>query len=64
MKRDGFFQGVMRATTTVLVTVLLLAFTTIVNAAEKKPDDGWQFEITPYIWLPTITGTMWLSFFM
>ena len=61
MKRGFLFQRASRITTTVLVTVMLLAFATIVNAAEKKPDDGWQFTITPYVWLPTVKGSMKLN---
>jgi hypothetical protein len=52
MKRDWLLQGVPRITTTVLVTVVLLACATVVNAAEEKLDDRWRFTITPYIWCP------------
>jgi hypothetical protein len=58
MKKIWLLQRVPHITTTVLVTVLLLVSATIGNAAEKKPDDGWQFAITPYLWLPNIDGTL------
>jgi len=61
MKRDWLLQRVPRITTTVLVTVMLLACATVVNAAEEKPDDRWRFTITPYIWLPSISGSMKLN---
>jgi len=61
MKSDWFLTRVLWNTTTILVIVMLLAIVTPGNAAEKKPDDGWQFEITPYVWLPTVTGSMKLS---
>jgi len=61
MKKNGLLRRLPRSAAVFFVTVLLLAFATIVNAAEKKPGDGWQFEVTPYIWLPTITGTMKLE---
>jgi len=61
MKRDWFLERVVRITTTVLVTVMLLACATVVNAAEEKPDDRWRFTITPYIWLPSISGSMKLN---
>ncbi|SAK48096.1 hypothetical protein AWB83_00960 [Caballeronia ptereochthonis] len=37
-----------------------------VHAANKLPDrddtsDGWQFAITPYLWLPTVGGTLRFS---
>jgi hypothetical protein len=54
MKRDWLLQRVPRITTIVLVTVVLLACATIVNAAEEKPDDRWRFTITPYLWLPSV----------
>ena len=52
MKRDWLLQRVPRITTTVLVTVMLLAYATGVNAAEEKLDDRWHFTVTPYIWCP------------
>ena len=61
MKRDWLLQRVARITTTVLVTVMLLACATGVNAAEGKLDDRWHFTITPYIWLPSISGSMKLE---
>jgi hypothetical protein len=50
-----------RTTTTVLLTIVLLACATVVNAAEEKQDDRWRLTITPYIWLPSISGTMKLE---
>jgi hypothetical protein len=61
MKRNWLLQRVPRITTTVLVTVMLLACATVVNAAEEKLDDRWHFTITPYIWLPSISGSMELD---
>ena len=60
-KRDWLLQRRTRITTTVLVAVMLLACATVVNAAEEKSDDKWSFEITPYIWLPTASGSMKLE---
>jgi hypothetical protein len=54
-------QRVPRITTTVLVTVMLLTCATVVNAAEEKQDDRWRFTITPFIWLPNISGSMKLD---
>jgi hypothetical protein len=61
MKRDWLLQRVPRITTAVLVTVMLLACATVVNAAEEKLDDRWRFTITPFIWLPSISGSMKLD---
>ncbi len=61
MKRDWLLQRMPWITATVLVTVMLLACATLVNAAEGKPDDGWHFAITPYVWLPSISGSMKLE---
>jgi opacity protein-like surface antigen len=61
MKRDWLLQRMPWITATVLVTVMLLACVTLVNAAEGKPDDGWHFAITPYVWLPSISGSMKLE---
>ena len=61
MKRDWLLQRVPRITTTVLVTVMLLACATVVNAAEEKLDDRWRFTITPYLWVPSISGSMKLA---
>ena len=55
MKRDWLSQ---RITAIVLVTVMSLAWAIIVNAEEKKMEDGWQFKITPFLWLPSIDGTI------
>ena len=61
MRRTNVSHEVLRITTTVLVTVVLLACATVVNAAEEKADDRWHFTITPYIWLPSISGSMKLD---
>jgi hypothetical protein len=61
MKRDWLLQRAPRITTTVLVAVVLLACATVVNAAEEKLDDRWRFAITPYIWLPSVSGSMKLN---
>jgi len=61
MKRDWLLQGVPRITITVLVSVMLLACATVVNAVEEKPDDKWHFTLTPYFWLPSISGSMKLN---
>lgn len=58
MKREWFVQWVSRITTTVLVTIALLACAAVVNAAEENPDDQWRFTITPYIWLPSASASM------
>jgi len=61
MKKYWLFHRALRITTTVFVAVLLLVSAAIGDAAEKKPDDGWKFEITPYVWLPTASGSMKLE---
>jgi opacity protein-like surface antigen len=61
MKRDWLLQSVPRITTTVLLTVMLLTCATVAKAAEEKQDDGWRFTITPFIWLPSISGSMKLE---
>jgi len=61
MKRNWLLQRGPRITTTILVTVMLLACATVVNAAEEKQDDKWHFEITPFIWLPSAKGSMKLE---
>jgi hypothetical protein len=61
LKRNWLLQRVPRITTTGLVTVMLLVCATAVNAAEEKPDDKWRFAITPYIWLPSLSGSMKLN---
>jgi hypothetical protein len=43
------------------MTVMLLACAMVVNAAEEKMDDKWHFAITPYIWIPSISGSMELD---
>jgi hypothetical protein len=62
MKRDWLLQRVPRITATVILAVVLLACATVVNAAEEKQEekqgDQWRFAITPYIWVPGISGTL------
>ena len=61
MRRDWLLQSVPRIITTVLVTVMLLTCATVAKAAEEKQDDRWRFTITPFIWLPSISGSMKLE---
>lgn len=61
MKRDWSVQRAMRITTPVLTAVMLPAFATVVNGAEEKSDDRWRFAITPYIWVPSLSGSMKLA---
>ena len=61
MKSDGSLQRVPRITTTVLVTVVLLGCATVGNAAEEKLDDRWRFTITPFLWLPSFSGSIKLN---
>ena len=58
MKRDWFLQRVPRIATTVLLTIVLLACAAAVNAEQKNPDDKWRFAVTPYLWLPSLTGSL------
>ncbi len=37
--------------------LLLLPFL-LQNAAAEEATDGWQFQLTPYLWLPTISGQL------
>ena len=39
------------------VILFLLATCRVANSADDSQDD-WLFEVTPYIWLPTISGTL------
>ena len=61
MKSDGSLQGVPRITTTVLVTVVLLACATVGNVAEEKQDDSWRFTITPFLCLSSFSGSIKLN---
>lgn len=61
MKRCCLLQRVLRITTSVFVSVMLLACATVVNASEEKQDEKWHFVITPYIWIPSISGSMKLE---
>jgi hypothetical protein len=61
MRRSRFFHRVPRTTIIVLVAVVLLTCSTVVNAAEEKQDDRWHFTIVPYLWLPSVSGTMRLT---
>jgi hypothetical protein len=61
MKKDCLLKPGPRITTTVLLTVVILVCATVVNAAEENLDDRWRFTITPYIWLPGISGSMKLE---
>ena len=61
MKRDWLLQRVPRISTTVLVTVMLLTCATVAKAAEEKQDDRWRVTITPFIWLPSVSGSMKLD---
>ena len=58
MKRDCVLRGVPRIATTVLVTIMLLACATVANAQQKNPEDRWRFTVTPYLWLPSLTGSL------
>jgi len=40
---------------TKFLLLLLLAFQ---SAAAEQDTNEWQFQLTPYIWLPTINGTL------
>jgi hypothetical protein len=42
-----------------LISTLILVFAAIPDTvcAESAADE-WQFQLTPYIWLPTIDGTL------
>ena len=61
MKSAQLLHRVLHTTITVLVTIALLACATVVNAAEEKQDDRWRFTIIPYIWLPSLSGSMKLT---
>jgi len=41
-----------------LVVVMLFAFSGVANAAESTLDDNWYFTLIPYIWLPSLDGSM------
>lgn len=58
MKRDWLLRKVRRISTSVLVPTILLAGATAVNAADNTLSDDWRFTITPYVWVPTLNGTL------
>lgn len=58
MKQIWLCDMVRRTSTIAIAGVVLLACATAVNAADGKQDDGWHFTLTPYIWAPTVTGSM------
>jgi len=37
---------------------LLLLPLALQSAAADEDTDGWQFQLTPYLWLPTISGKL------
>jgi hypothetical protein len=61
MRRDWLLQRVPRISTIVIAAVVLLACATVLNAAEEKLDDRWHFAVTPFIWVPSISGSMKLD---
>jgi len=48
-------RGLLRIATTVAAVSLALM---VVPATAEEPDEGWSFELTPYLWLPTIDGSL------
>ncbi|HVP00288.1 MAG TPA: hypothetical protein VMT15_19590 [Bryobacteraceae bacterium] len=58
MKKDWLFQTARRITSSALVTAALFACPTAVDAADNTQDDKWQFTITPYLWVPKISGSL------
>jgi hypothetical protein len=40
------------------ITLTGLAFTALPVAAESSASDAWAFTVTPYLWLPTINGSL------
>ncbi len=55
---DLVLRSISRVVAVLLVSVLLLAGAADVYAADAKKDDGWHFTLVPYIWLPSIDGSM------
>jgi hypothetical protein len=41
-----------------LTLLALIAFSLPAVAGEPAPDDQWAFAVRPYLWLPSITGTL------
>jgi hypothetical protein len=58
VKREWLLQRTLQIATSLLVTVVLLACATVANAQGVKGNDKWQFTITPYVWVPSITGSL------
>ena len=42
----------------ILVTAALVAAATALPASAAETGDGWQYRLTPYLWLPTIDGAL------
>lgn len=52
----------MRRLTLAAATVLATAFTAPATAQSAKQDaQGWQFELTPYLWAPALKGSVQIN---
>ncbi len=58
MKKKWLLQEVARVTATLFMLIVLLSSAAFATAEEEKSGDKWNFSITPYVWLPTISGSM------
>ncbi|HXX57813.1 MAG TPA: hypothetical protein VEI96_07405, partial [Thermodesulfovibrionales bacterium] len=54
----NFFMERAHRVAVALAIVVLLACATIGNAAEGQGDDKWQFTLIPYVWLPSVNGSL------
>ncbi len=41
-----------------LAAMVLLAYGTMADAGDFKQDDAWHFAVIPYVWLPSVNGSL------
>jgi hypothetical protein len=58
MKKSFVSRGIWFLAVAALLAGALLAHTGIVCAEDTKKQDEWRFTLTPYIWLPSVSGSM------
>ena len=58
MKKSFAVRGIWFLSVAALLAVALLAHTTVACAEDSKSQDEWRFTLIPYIWLPSVSGTM------
>jgi hypothetical protein len=58
MKKSILKSGLQRIIFFALLAALFLAQTSIVWAEDNQQQDEWKFTLTPYLWAPSINGSM------